>query len=241
MGCHFLLQCMKAKSEREVAQSCPTLSDPMDCSLPGSSIHGIFQATVLEWSAIAFSGRVGWGNAICQVWSTAQEPPSRRWVGRGLVLEEARHALGDRQEVAGRRGHSVWTRLVPVARAQQRPCGREARTWQRVRDLSHSQAPVGRGGRARGHSRPRTPARFTSLSPRPGMEATDKRWTWTTSRITPAPQRPGTFPFHPRCAICPQGWSGLPGCPTQLPLALGGGGALPGGLWDKLPGLPQRQ
>ena len=46
---------MKVKSEREVAQSCPTLSDPMDCSLPGSSIHGIFQARVLEWGAIAFS------------------------------------------------------------------------------------------------------------------------------------------------------------------------------------------
>ena len=46
---------MKVKSESEVAQSCPTLSDPMDCSLPGSSIHGIFQARVLEWGAVAFS------------------------------------------------------------------------------------------------------------------------------------------------------------------------------------------
>ena len=55
VGCHFLLQCMKVKSESEVAQSCPTLSDPMDCSLPGSSDHGIFQARVLEWGAIAFS------------------------------------------------------------------------------------------------------------------------------------------------------------------------------------------
>ena len=55
VGCHFLLQCMKVKSESEVAQSYPTLSDPMDCSLPGSSIHGIFQARVLEWGAIAFS------------------------------------------------------------------------------------------------------------------------------------------------------------------------------------------
>ena len=55
VGCHFLLQCMKAKSESEVAQSCPTLSDPMECSLPCSSIHGIFQARVLEWGAIAFS------------------------------------------------------------------------------------------------------------------------------------------------------------------------------------------
>ena len=55
VGCHFLLQCMKVKSEREVAQSCPTLSDPMDRSPPGSSSHGIFWARVLEWGAIAFS------------------------------------------------------------------------------------------------------------------------------------------------------------------------------------------
>ena len=58
VGCHFLLQCMKVESESEVAQSCPTLRDPMDCSLPGSSIHGIFQARVLEWVAIAFSSCV---------------------------------------------------------------------------------------------------------------------------------------------------------------------------------------
>ena len=51
VGCHFLLQCMTVKSESEVAQSCPTPSDPMDCSLPGSSVHGIFQARVLEWVA----------------------------------------------------------------------------------------------------------------------------------------------------------------------------------------------
>ena len=55
VGCHFLLQGMKVKSESEIAQSCPTLSDPMDCSLPGSSVHGIFQARVREWVAIAFS------------------------------------------------------------------------------------------------------------------------------------------------------------------------------------------
>ena len=53
VGCHFLLQCMKVKSESEVAQLCPTLHDPMDCSLPGSSVHGIFQARGLEWGAIA--------------------------------------------------------------------------------------------------------------------------------------------------------------------------------------------
>ena len=55
VGCHFLLQCMKVKSKSEVAQSSLTLSDPMDCSLSGSSVHGIFQARVLEWVAIAFS------------------------------------------------------------------------------------------------------------------------------------------------------------------------------------------
>ena len=55
VGCHFLLQCMKVKSESEVAHLCPTFRDPMDCSLPGSSIHGIFQSRVLEWGAFAFS------------------------------------------------------------------------------------------------------------------------------------------------------------------------------------------
>ena len=57
VGCHFLFQYMKVKSESEVAQSCLTLRDPMNCSLPGSSIHGIFQARVLEWGAIAFSNQ----------------------------------------------------------------------------------------------------------------------------------------------------------------------------------------
>ena len=55
VGCHFLLQCIKVKSESEFAQSCPTLHNPMDCSPPGSSVHGIFQARVLEGGAIAFS------------------------------------------------------------------------------------------------------------------------------------------------------------------------------------------
>ena len=56
VGCHFLLQCMRVKSESEVSQSCGTLRNPMYCSLPGSSVPGIFQARVLEWGAIAFSG-----------------------------------------------------------------------------------------------------------------------------------------------------------------------------------------
>ena len=57
VGCHFLLQCMEVKSESEVVQSCLTFRDPVDCSLPGS-IHGIFQARVLEWGAIAFSNKL---------------------------------------------------------------------------------------------------------------------------------------------------------------------------------------
>ena len=72
VGCHFLLQCMKVKSESEVAQSCPTLHDPKDCSPPGSSIHGILQARALEWGAIAFCNwelitwekRQDWANAV---------------------------------------------------------------------------------------------------------------------------------------------------------------------------------
>ena len=64
VGCHFLLQCMKVESESEVAQSGPTLRDPMDCSLPGSSVHGIFQTRVLEWGAIAFSS--GWKQAAAK-------------------------------------------------------------------------------------------------------------------------------------------------------------------------------
>ena len=64
VGCHFLRQCMKLKSESEVTQSCPTLSDPMDCSLPGSSIHGIFPARVLEWGAIAFYDTMHHSNTI---------------------------------------------------------------------------------------------------------------------------------------------------------------------------------
>ena len=68
VGCHFLLPCMKVKSESEVAQSCPTLSDPLDCSLPGSSSHGIFQARVLEWVAIETSETwiqsLGWEGSL---------------------------------------------------------------------------------------------------------------------------------------------------------------------------------
>ena len=71
VGCHCLLQCMKVKSESEVTQSYLTLSDPMDCSLPGSSVHGIFQARVLEWGAIAFSRKLArqTKKVSCWIWN----------------------------------------------------------------------------------------------------------------------------------------------------------------------------
>ena len=68
VGCHFLLQSMKVKSENEVLQSCLTLCDPIDCSLPVSSIHGIFQAKVLEWGAIAFSWKQSIYPSIEELW-----------------------------------------------------------------------------------------------------------------------------------------------------------------------------
>ena len=70
VGCHFLLQCMKVKSESEIAQSCLTLSNPMDCSSPGSSVHGIFQARVLEWDAIAFSDYCSYKKGNFSDWHT---------------------------------------------------------------------------------------------------------------------------------------------------------------------------
>ena len=90
VGCHFFLQCMKVESESEVAQLCPTLSDPMDCSLPGSSIHGIFQARVLEWGAIAFSA---WSLRLLQltfpiVWVSLSFRNTRIWIRGSLVTHE---------------------------------------------------------------------------------------------------------------------------------------------------------
>ena len=79
VGFHFLLQCMKVKSESEVAQSCPTLSDRMDCSLPGSSIHGIFQAREQKCGAIAFS--LG-----CMTHSKASGKLVKTWDPGTLVL-----------------------------------------------------------------------------------------------------------------------------------------------------------
>ena len=76
VGCHFLLQCMKVTSESEVSQSCPTLSDPMDCSLPGSSVHEISQARVLEWGAIAFSAVPGYNGALLPILSATELQPA---------------------------------------------------------------------------------------------------------------------------------------------------------------------
>ena len=73
VGCHFLLQCMKVKSESEVAQSCPTLSDLMDWSLPGSSIHGIFQARVLEWGDVTKLYTLKWVMWGLLWWSSGQD------------------------------------------------------------------------------------------------------------------------------------------------------------------------
>ena len=86
VGCHFLLQCMKVKSESEVAQPCPILSDPMDCSPPGSPVTGILQARTLEWAAISFSKAWKWKVKVKSLsrirlsatpWTAAcQAPPS---------------------------------------------------------------------------------------------------------------------------------------------------------------------
>ena len=79
VGCHFLLQCMKVKSESEDVQSYPTLSDPMDCSLPGSSIHGIFQAGVLEWGTME-NTTTQCETISCSLLSTHRFYPLTTWV-----------------------------------------------------------------------------------------------------------------------------------------------------------------
>ena len=95
VGCHFLLQCMKVKS-KEVTQSCPTLCDPMDCSLPGSSVHGIFQARVLEWVAIAFSRRLRFNPWVGKI------PRRRKWQPTPVFLP------GKSQGQRSLAGYSQW-------------------------------------------------------------------------------------------------------------------------------------
>ena len=84
VGCHFLLQCMKVKSESEVAQSCLTLRDPMDCSLPGSSTHGVFQARVLEWAAMKERGGLILQTTLRTFSITRTLPPEERTFNRAL-------------------------------------------------------------------------------------------------------------------------------------------------------------
>ena len=108
VGCHSLLQCMKVKSESEVAQSCPTLRNPMDCSLPGSSIHGILLARTLEWAPGQAASEclrgpgsrgLGTGTSVCS---------GRVWGGRAL------HAAG----LGNSRGAHPSLALLPRAQVQ---------------------------------------------------------------------------------------------------------------------------
>ena len=105
VGCHFLLQCMKVTSEREVAQLCLTLSDPTDCSPPGFSVHGVFQSRVLEWGAIAFSDSPTSG---CQ-WSLGSEKPCR--------IRAGRQQFSSFSSVVGEATKWSWQSYVPGAPA----------------------------------------------------------------------------------------------------------------------------
>ena len=91
VGCHFLLQCMKVKSEREVAQSCLTLSDPMGCSPPGSSVPRIFQARALEWGAVAFSDICSTGREVCSQLAIGSRLTSS-WVRKNMFTSNLRLA-----------------------------------------------------------------------------------------------------------------------------------------------------
>ena len=93
VGCHLLLQCMKVQSESEVIQSCPTLSDRMDCSLPGFSAHGIFQARVLEWVAIAFSNLVTYMKSKLRARKSNQCQLNRWQLGNLALLTPWKHGL----------------------------------------------------------------------------------------------------------------------------------------------------
>ena len=105
VGCHFLLQCRKVKSESEVAQSCPTLCDPMDCSSPGSSVHGIFQARVLEWGAIAFSVV----SRVMQIKTTMRYHfTSTRWNGYFFKWKLTSVLQNVKKKKPGSRIHCCW-------------------------------------------------------------------------------------------------------------------------------------
>ena len=102
---------MKVKSEREVAQSCPILSDPMDCSLPGSSIHGIFQARVLEWGAIAFSDLRTEVHDILQEAVIKTIPKKQKCKKAKCLSEETLQIAVKRREVKGKVETERYTHL----------------------------------------------------------------------------------------------------------------------------------
>ena len=108
VGCHFLLQCMKVKSESEVAHSCPTLYDPMDCSPPGSSIHGIFQTRVLEWGAIAFSESSSLSDTKSMLFLTS----SRSFL---CSIALARHVTPDGMGAPWDEDHAVITFMISAS------------------------------------------------------------------------------------------------------------------------------
>ena len=106
VGCHFLLHCMKVKSESEVSQSCLTLSDPMDCSSPGSSIRGIFQARVLQWGAIKNGTRNQQSHSwaylllvftIAKMWKQTKCPSTKEWIKiciyNGIILRHKKNKI----------------------------------------------------------------------------------------------------------------------------------------------------
>ena len=100
VGCHFLLQCVKVKSESEIAESCLTLSYPMDCSLPGSSVHGIFQARVPEWGAVATATVLdvpnrmpAWSNSLCRLVLVYRLQPSCSVLTGGEQVWSSHHLL----------------------------------------------------------------------------------------------------------------------------------------------------
>ena len=94
VGCHFLLRCRKVKSESEVAQSCSIPSDSMDCSLPGSSTHGICQARVLEWGATAFSTLLLLLSCFSLVWLDATPETAAHQAPQSLGFPRQEHWSG---------------------------------------------------------------------------------------------------------------------------------------------------
>ena len=116
VGCHFLLQCINVKSESEVFQSCPTHHDPMDCSLLGSSVHGIFQARVLEWGAIAFSLSGDWltGEERGDLQGNTQEPPTGNFPEDKGSQQHSWVLVGE--ECSGTEGRQGWSTSGPAGR-----------------------------------------------------------------------------------------------------------------------------